>query len=340
MIRDLVYFDVEKAASIYSQMTGGLIREVEETSESKDDGSGKFSAKIFGAGVEAGGGISNRSTLLEKRSLHHDLLVKLEEILFNNGLAVNINNAFADNPDIDSLRDSLSDIPYVQATGWSTIEDYGRIVSLSEGFNKLLEFFKQAGLNSVRKSDEYQHLQRQLKEAGQVIQRAKGSERVVAEQKLKALKDQLAQAESSMINADSFDDSMLAGIKEFFQRLMPHRLCLRSYPINQVPEFSMLASLQPAKFSNTDLENINECYGIRPSVKLTLFGIVTDVPFKEGHPFVPAYVSASSTIESIAQSMQSFFAAMEQVDSLVRTVSYPSVMVQPIAIYRQILPRK
>lgn len=297
MVRDLIYFDFEKAASIYSQMTGGIMREIP----------------------------------------HHELLGKLEETLFGGGLAINVNAAFAGNPDIDAFRGTLSETPYVQATGWSTIEDYGRIVSLSEGFNKLLGFFKQTSLNSVRNSDEYQALQRQLREAGQAIQRVKGSQRTVAEQKLKALKEQLAQAETATAAADSFDDSMLAGIKEFFQQLMPHRLCLRSYPIDQIPEFSMLASLQPAKFSNTDLENINECYGIRPSVKLTLFGIVTDVPFKEGHPFIPSYVSTSNTIESIAQSMQSFFAAMEQVDSLVRTVSYPSVMVQPIAIYRQII---
>ena len=81
MIRDLIYFDFDKAASIFSQVEGGLIKEIQSGSENsinqkKDH---KFDLKLYKS--EFGKDSSGKTSRLETKVLHHDLLFKIEEIV-------------------------------------------------------------------------------------------------------------------------------------------------------------------------------------------------------------------------------------------------------------------
>lgn len=95
-LRDLVYFDFDKAASLFSQLEQGLLREVQSSVEAAKDERNvrKYDLKLFKP--EFGGIASEKTSRLESRVLHHDLLARVEDALFEHGMAVDINVASAE----------------------------------------------------------------------------------------------------------------------------------------------------------------------------------------------------------------------------------------------------
>jgi hypothetical protein len=79
---DLLYFDFEKAASLLSQVEEGLPETVSETAESGDTQRNLRTyelLKLFKG--EFGSTSSEKTSILESRLLHHDLLLRVEEAL-------------------------------------------------------------------------------------------------------------------------------------------------------------------------------------------------------------------------------------------------------------------
>jgi len=79
VLRDLIYFDFGKSMSLFSQVEGGLLKEITPgTESSKDERSvRKYDLKLFKP--EFGGVAAEKTSQLESRVLHHDLLVRLED---------------------------------------------------------------------------------------------------------------------------------------------------------------------------------------------------------------------------------------------------------------------
>ncbi len=135
-IRDLIYLDFNKTASIMSQFEGGLLQEIqseyEDTSE-KHRGAATDWKVVSG---ELGSGITQRIAQLESRKLHHDLLARVEQKLFSQKLAVDLNTDIS-NSDItvEVLRTKLAGKFYVRAEGWVVIEDFERILGILKRYN-------------------------------------------------------------------------------------------------------------------------------------------------------------------------------------------------------------
>jgi hypothetical protein len=89
-LRDLLYFDVEKAASIFSQLQGGLPRETQETSEQGRERKKGIGLTLGPLRPELAGTSSEKTSVIETRVLHHDLLVQIEDALFEIGAALEL----------------------------------------------------------------------------------------------------------------------------------------------------------------------------------------------------------------------------------------------------------
>jgi len=133
-IRDLIYFDFDKTASIISQIDSGLIKEMRDE---------EVNTREIGGGVDVrlakiGGKADDTRSKLVVRSTHHDLLVRVEDALFKKDVAVDINTDFSpDKPTIGALHERLAVKRCVRAEGMSTFQDYRRVKECLDGVAQL-----------------------------------------------------------------------------------------------------------------------------------------------------------------------------------------------------------
>jgi len=154
-IRDLLYFDFDKAASIWSQFEGGLR---ERLSVSEDTSKGQKAGARLGipklAEASLGVDYGHKSTTLESKVLHHDLLNLVEEGLSKSGLVVDLGaGPPAHVSTAQTIRDEIGDRPYLKAHGLGVIEDYESMLSTLEQFNDVVGFVARCEWQS---SPEYQ----------------------------------------------------------------------------------------------------------------------------------------------------------------------------------------
>ena len=156
-LRDILYFDFDKAASLISQIEGGLSRERAESSEDTQDERNirKYSLlKIIN--TEFGGIQTEKRAVLETKVLHHDLLVRLEESLKDLELSCYINEAIDINKEesIKNIHSQITRTPYLKVEGWCAFEDFKKLYSTTENFNDLISFIKRCEINSLLNLDE------------------------------------------------------------------------------------------------------------------------------------------------------------------------------------------
>ncbi|GAF91436.1 unnamed protein product, partial [marine sediment metagenome] len=238
---DLLYFDFEKAASLFSQVEGGLLKEIKsETEDSHDEKNiRKYDLKLFKP--EFGGVVSEKTSKLESRILHHDLLIKIEDILLNNNFAIDINDA-AQSKEIDSgiIRSTIKGFSYLKAEGWAVIEDYERIKRISGQFNKITEFIGKCALDTVKQSDEYKEIESQLKDFENQIKVEKDrNKKARLRVTLKKLEEKVGFNIKDSIDIGRVQDWLIKGIQLFIDVFLPGRINLRIYPFESVPEFQV-----------------------------------------------------------------------------------------------------
>ena len=130
-LRDLLYLDFEKAASIWSQFEEGLLESVSVTEDTGKDRSAGTKFGIPGV-AEANLGvdyIQKRSTL-QSKTLHHDVLTRVEKRLDESGLVTDLSSVPTDESSAETIRAALDDRSYVRAEGWGVIDDYRRILAI------------------------------------------------------------------------------------------------------------------------------------------------------------------------------------------------------------------
>ncbi len=167
MLRDILYFDFEKASSIWSQFQWGRSKEISVTTEENADQQVEIGVGIPQlAEAKLNVGAGEKRTILETRILHHDLLNRIEALLSLAGLVVNLNEAISsDETSPDAIRTSIGDIPYVVASGWSFIEDYQRILSISERFTDLAKFVGRSAMEGFKDNPAYLELLHTIEQA-------------------------------------------------------------------------------------------------------------------------------------------------------------------------------
>lgn len=334
-IKDLIYFDYDKAKSVHSQLSGGLLQEITRAIENEEGGDGEFGidVKIFKAKV----GVNEKEKTIktERLEIYPELLENVEKKLSSNNILKDMNLEFTNM----SFNDFLSLVPnytYVKASGWCTFEDYERFKIVLENFNEIQRLVYGSVLEN---NPEIISLKKQIDDKKKSLKRAHNQKELNDLKTVEKKFDQIMQEQSE---ANLLDETLVERLKLFLTTLNPNRLNFRLIPFDDFPEFQLVANLKNQFLVNGTFENIIYTYGSRPNVKLTIFGLITNCPQPTDSRTNPSdefkYVNESElTVEKVYDKIfRGVFSSMEGLEKFF-DVYYPKVSISPIGIYREII---
>ena len=344
-IRDLIYFDFDKAMSIWSQFEGGKIEQYTTTTEDVDGVDGGVSAGIPNVlSVKLGAHYEGRNLYEESKVVHHDLLSKVEERLKQVGLLSDLASlGLTGSGDVEAIQSHIGQCPYIKAEGKSVIEDYRRFSTVSQQFNDIVQFISRSAVESVKESEAYLSAKDEIDKAKSSLKSISDrNERAREGQRIKALESELEKtAESGLGGVDQW---ILDGTQLWIKTFMPTRINFRIYPFDSAPSFQILCNLKRECFVDEDLQHLLYGYGQRPNVELTVTGLITSIPPKDGYNFDPLAEfkelsdaagsddSDSENHKALELAFRNVFAAFEGMEDFVRYSRYPNVTVHPIAV--------
>ena len=338
-IRDLIYFDFDKAASIASQLEGGLLREIHESQSDSDEIGLGMNLHFF----NVGGKTADSRSKLAVRSLHHDLLARVVQSLRTQELSLDLTKEFASKThDVETLHSELETRPYVQAEGVSRFHDFERIKTLVNGVNAVIDFAAESARDSIKKSEAYQIIARQVDEAEQELKAINNpKQKSAAKRDVKSAKAQLEQiVDVAVANAQSsqLPDWQVKGIDSFINLIVPRRKLLVLQPFNDNPDLKLICNLKEDCFVDSDLDNLLFAYGSQPNVRLSVFGLATHIPAKESLPSDDDPKNAGETsddaVQQLERAFESVFDGIKPIENFGRFAYYPRVTVYPLAVYR------
>ncbi len=338
-IRDLLYFDFDKAASIWSQFADGLLEKVSVAEEIRNNQKGGATLGIPGiAEASLGSSTADKTSILESRLLHHNLLNLLEVQLENAGLLLDLSAAI-DSSELsaENIRKKIGNSPYIRASGASVIEDYQRIFKIACEFKKLNEFIKQCNKETIKQTPEFQEVINEIEKQREFIKKIKSrNQKSEAKAKLKALETTVSNLPGSYNGA--IDDWLLEGIQHWIKTFVPTRLNFRVYPFPNCPACHIICNLKRNCFVDQDLEHLLYGFGSKPNIALSVVGLITSLPSHDVKPFDPLQefygdekMDSKRTFEKAFRSM---FGAMDEIEDFMRYSHYPNLTVHPIAVFR------
>jgi len=344
-IRDLLYFDFEKAASIFSQFDEGWLEQESVTEDSsKGQGAGVRLGIPNVAEAKLGAEYLQKRSTLRSRTLHHNLLNLVEDRLAESDLVADLSSIGLDaSHDGSAVRSVIGNSPYLRAQGDSVIEDYRRILAISGKFNQFVDFFAKSTEQTAKASPAYLALKAKLDaDLASLKNIPDRNERAAKKHTLDGLQDALNDLTKS--NVAKLDPWLVEGIRLFIETYMPSRINFRIYPFSDCSSFQVLCNLKPECFVDSDLEHLLYGYGSRPNVPLSVFGLITSLPSENARTFDPLreFAEDPKLAESSAfeKGFRGMFSAMEVLEAMARFSRYPNVTVHPIAVYRSLSPAK
>jgi len=348
-IRDLVYFDFDKAMSIWSQFQGGKLEHFLTRSE---DSAGMDAGARAGIPsllqVNMGAQTSGSEMCEELKVVHHDLLSKVESRLDEVNLLSDLTQYSPDeSSSVHDIRSYIGTSSYIKAAGNSVIEDYQHILAISKKFNAISEFINHSSENTIKESAPYLEVKASIDQAASEIKSLKDrNEKTRRKLAIKTLENQLEELIKPDLNG--VEDWILDGMQTWIKTFMPTRINFRIYPYPQFPSFQVLCNLKRECFIDDDLRHLLYGYGQRPNVPLTVTGLITSLPSEEGHEFDPMAEFEDIEVQdyegkSEADKRRSFecafrgiFGGMEGLEDFIRYSRYPNITVHPIAVYRDL----
>ncbi len=338
-VRDLLYLDFEKAASIWSQFEGGLRERVAITD---DDGKGQKAGVKFGipkiAEATLGAEYAQKRSTLETKILHHDILNRVDDELSGLNLVIDLSASIeADESSPEAVRAAVRGYPYVKATGACVIEDYPRILAISERFFDVINFVARCGMESLKQAPEYVAFQQQIEAAKDKVRKTHDhNKKAIATKQLQALESSLGGMAAKQLSG--VEQWLLDGIKVWIDTFMPNRINFRTYPFPKCPSFQVFCNLKRDCFVDQDPQHLLYGYGNRPNVPLTVFGLITSIPEAIDSRFDPMaeFGESQSGSEQIAfeRGFRQLFGAMDGIEAFMRYSRYPNITVHPISVYR------
>ncbi len=243
-LRDLVYLDFDKAASIWSQCQQGL---PDRMSVTEDSGQSTAAGTKFGllsiAGANLGVDYLEKRSTLESRTLHHDVLNRVELHLADSGLVTDLSESLdAGESSADQVRRAIAGRPYLRAEGPSVVEDYRQILKICQKFNDLATFVGRSGQEGVKQSPEFKQLANLVAEAkGNLNQVKDRNQKAAQRQKVKGMERQLDELSKSKV--EPVDQWIIDGIRLWIETFMSSRINFRVYPFTNCPSFA--GAMQP-----------------------------------------------------------------------------------------------
>jgi len=339
---DYIYVDIEKAVSLYSQLTGGVVEVREAVSERSrnQDNKRKYDFKVFKH--DAGGTEGSKEGLKETIKPYHSFLAELEDELEKNyHMAVVDEEMDFRNSD---TRQLLSEVLCLKVTGRGVIEDYERIKLISKAYPDLVSLINKSIQSSVKDTPEYITALERIEELEEQTQSIKDkNQKHRANLEIREQKKKLNQISESVKSVDSVEQWILDGMKTWIDTFLPNITNLRIYPPVDDPTIHVFGHLKPECFTDSDSNSFHFTYGSIPSEDISMVGIVTSVPPEDEDDFNPLVEFGDEELsanESIERAFRGIFRGFDGFENMVRTARYPRVLVYPILVYRKSKPNK
>ncbi|MBB1286465.1 hypothetical protein HRH25_18935 [Flavisolibacter sp. BT320] len=337
-IKDLIYFDYDKAKSLNSQLTGGLISELTRAIESEGGLSSEvgFDVKILKSKI--GSNNKERSIRTETIEVYHELLNQIEKSLFERNILTDINKSFEESG--KSFNDFLIEVPsytYVKATGWSAFEDFERFKRIMNNFNEIQRLIYGSVLES---HEEVKQIKEQINDVKKNLKNKNSSNKDLV--RLKAIEKNFDKAIERESGAILLDETFIERVETFLNTFSPNRINFRLAPFDIFNDFQILANLKSEHLVNGSFENVIYTYGSRPNIKLSVFGVITSCPQKQDvrvdlYDEYIAYQDDELADEArFEKAFRNVFSTFENFEKFFFVPSYPKVSISPIAIYREI----
>lgn len=340
-IKDLIYFDTDKAKSLISQLNEGLISEISRAieDESEDSSGVGFDVKIVKGNL--GERTKERSIRTEKIELYHEMLNTIENDLLKKRLLTPINETFESWQ--GSFNDFMEEIPkfsYIKATGWGSFEDFDRFKRILSNFNEIQRLIFTSQLLG---NPEYKALQEQIEQAKKASsQNSDRNFKAKDLNKIKAIEKKIDSLFKEHIDIHLFDEDWLERVSTFMDTFSPERLNFRLLPLDDFGDFQILSNLKAKFMLDGNFEHTIFTYGSRPNIKLSVLGIITSCPRKEDpriHPSDEYLAYADDELSEEGQFDKAFrrvFDSFEEFEKFFFVPSFPKIAISPIAIYREV----
>lgn len=339
---DYLYVDLDKAISLYSQLTGGVV-ELKETQSEKSitsDNKRNYDFKVFKH--DAGGTTQDKDQDKITIKPHHALLQELETELLSSGYLLDLEGIDGDKTLKDpEIRATLKNALCIKCTGRIVIEDYERMKKIGKDFPDIVKLINRSHADSLKDNPEYQAIEQQIKELENTTgDRNKKSK---AKQKAKELREGLDSLVSSSTAVDAVPQWILDGMRTWIDAFLPNITNIRVYPFKDQNDEHIFGHLDAENFTINDPTAFHFTYGSFPTEEFTMLGIVTSVPLNEEESFSPLEEFEKDELEdfeSVENAFRGMFRGFDGMEAMVRTCRYPRVLVHPILVYRQASPNK
>lgn len=335
-VRDLIYLDFGKVASLASQLDKGLLKEIHDSQSDTSEIEGGINIQV----ANFGKGTSDSTSQLVIRSIHHDLLTRVEKRLLHEGLAVDLNACFGNQgASVAEIHQMLKAKPYVRVEGTCRFHDYQRMKNYMDGFNKIFEFMEESAKDKIRKQLEHT-INLELAKLDQITDRNQKKKR---EKELERRTKNLAKEIDSHV-ADQVSQKLpewqVEGIKDIIDLLMPSRNNLLMRPFDELAEFIVMSNLKSEFLVDADLDHVLFAYGSQPQMPLTVFGLVTSVANDQSLSNWASHAAIQgnsiSEVREFEQAFHAGFDATSQIEKFGLFAYYPRVTVYPLAVYNSI----
>lgn len=346
-IKDFIYLDMEKVSSLYSQLSGGIVQSVEASTTTSENSSNlrNYNFKIFKH--EAGGTETESQLLKETRVSHHDIYNELERELFDKGYAVEIGvDITKQNVDSGGAVTIFENALCIKAEGYVVLEDYERITRIADNYEDITKFINYSIESNLKAAPELKDVFVQIDAMKESIKKLNGSQKINKKTELDKLEKQLNDLIASK-KVGKVEDWVVEGLKTWVRVFLPDVFNVRLYPFEDSANFHVMSNVKRKFFLDDNTESVHYLFGSKPTIKLTMLGVITSIPQKEGDSFEPMREFDNPDLEEEGNEAQSFengfrgvFRGFDGLEGMIRTCRYPRIMVQPIAIYRAVKPNK
>lgn len=339
---DYIYVDLDKAISLYSQLTGGVVelREAQSEKGATADNKRNYDFKVFKH--DAGGTSHDIEQNKVTIKPHHALLQELESELIASGYLFNLDD-FTENNSLKNptLRTSLKNALCIKCTGRIVIEDYERMKKIGHDFPDIVKLINRSHEDTLKNTPEYQQIESQIRALE--VTAGDRNRKTAAKLKAKEMRARLEGLVASSRAVEIVPQWILDGMKTWIDAFLPNITNIRIYPSGPECDEHVFGHLDAKNFTTSDTTAFHFTYGSFPTEEFTMLGIVTSVPTEEDDSFSPLAEFDKDLLadhESVERAFRGIFRGFDGIEAMVRTCRYPRVLVHPILVYRQAAPNK
>ncbi len=336
-LREILYFDSDKAVSFISQTQFGLIKEIttrKDETLSRRRKLGIAIANIFTG--EIARETTKSDEIQERKELHHDLLIRVENVFREKKLVADLTElANSETDTLDQILLHLEEKPFIKTTGSCFIEDFSRINVFSKIINNQIDYINRSIISNSDNED-FKQLAIDIKRIERNLDRTKNqNDRFAKEIELRDKYEEI----SNHTGTKKIDQWVIEGISYWIDAYLKDRLIFRILPFERIPAFQVICNLKKEGITDKDIDYLISSYGQTPNLPFSVIGLITSKPDNKRQNLNPLdEFNIDEDLDNIRifeQALRKMFPAIEGMESFTRFSRYPNITVEPIAIFRE-----